>query len=304
MTQILNSDGEITSRLGLGTAQFGSDYGISNRVGMPSITTVERLLSLAHRSGIRVLDTAPNYGSSEWILGCCGAGKRGFRLISKLSRLPGRSVGKREALDLTEKLRMSLENLQINRLDGLLFHHPRDALKPGGDRLFEALRKEKEAGRICKIGVSVYTPEELEAILIRFEIDLVQLPLNILDQRFLTSGLIGRLNCRGIEVHVRSVFLQGILLMEPTTVPDYFRPILDRLHAIHDYAREMGLSPLKLVLRFVLAQEGIEACLVGVNRMSELREVIEVEQAKGGSKDWSSMAIDDPAYVIPSNWQV
>src|SRR5262249_17350751 len=159
----------------------------------------------------RFIDTAPLYGGSEESLGRALRAGDAFAIVTKTPWFgPGGVPANAEAL--TSAFQASLDRLRQERVYGLLVHRASDLLGPEGDDLFEAMRRLKQLGRVAKIGVSIYDARELEGVLARHQPDLVQLPLNVLDQRLLAGGQITRLKSAGVEIHARSAFLQGLLL--------------------------------------------------------------------------------------------
>src|SRR3990167_4725202 len=196
-------------KLALGTAQFGLDYGISNNSGKISEENAVALLSYAKYKGINTLDTAVAYGNSEQVLGNIGVD--GWEIITKLPALPEERVDIEYWVE--RQLEGSLSRLGVNSVYGLLLHRPQQLFEPYGQKLISAIERLKRQGCVKKIGVSIYQPEELDLIYKVMDPDLVQSPLNILDRRLIDSGWLARLRALGVEVHVRSVFMQGLLLM-------------------------------------------------------------------------------------------
>lgn len=260
-------------KLALGTVQFGLDYGISNTEGMTSFDEILKLLDLAKKNGINTLDTAKEYGSSEEILGNCA---NGFEIVTKIQN----------PIDFEQ----SLKKLKRDKLYGLLFHNA-DVLFKNPEYLkeFEKLKKEN---KVEKIGVSVYYSEQIDIILENYNIDLIQLPINILDQRLLQSSHLKKLKDKNIEIHVRSIFLQGLLLMK--NPPDYFKPIKPILDKINQNK--------ELILGFVKNIDEIDKIVIGVNDSRQLQENIEAYN-KDVDIDFSKFSINDTKFIDPSNWE-
>lgn len=286
-------------RLGLGTVQFGTDYGVSNPGGKTSPADATAILAEAAQAGVEVIDTAPLYESSETVLGeLLPAGHR-FRIVTKTPGFPGRAVppGAVEA-----SFASSLERMRQNSLYGLLVHHADDLLGPDGDALYRALAAIKDSGSVRKIGASVYDARQLDALLERYPLDLVQAPLNVFDQRLLRSGHLKRLKDKGVEVHARSVFLQGLLLMAPEAVP----PRLDRargpLAAYRGHLAQVGLSPLEACLAWAFAQDEVDTVLCGVNTPAHLREILDVVEKLPPVRDFDRFALTDESIVNPALW--
>ncbi len=286
---------DVGSRLALGTAQFGLEYGVANRFGRVGRDEIMRILALAAEAGIDTLDTAIAYGESETALG--EAGVEGWNLVTKLPAVP-ESVG--DLLSwVEEQVDASLRRLRVRSLHGLLLHRPEQLLARNGDRLIAALEAVKKSGRTRKIGVSIYDPQQLEELLVRMNLDLVQAPLNILDRRLVESGWGARLNQAGVEVHTRSVFLQGLLLMPER--PDKFRR-WDALWAEWDgWLRQTGLTPLEACLRYALSQGSFDKIIVGVDGAGQLRQILSA--SKGEMPPAPPWRTSVPAELMdPSCW--
>ena len=284
-------------RLALGTAQFGLPYGIANSTGQIIRSDAVEILHLASGMGMDTLDTAIAYGESEKMLGEVGV--RGWRVVSKLPGIPG------ECSDyagwVRESLEGSLRRLDLSSLYGVLFHKPVELLQAGGDRLFHKLQQLKRDGVIQKIGVSIYDPAELDLLVKRFQFDLVQAPFSILDRRLIETGWLPRFAEQGIELHVRSVFLQGLLLMRPTERPDKFSRWNQLWFEWGDWLRANNLTPLQACLRYALSFPEINRVVVGVDSSGHLREL--ASAAAGGIPEISDkFLIRDRELLNPANW--
>jgi aryl-alcohol dehydrogenase-like predicted oxidoreductase len=290
--------------LGLGTVQFGLDYGVSNAQGRTPEPEVRRVLDLAARGGVRVLDTAAAYGESEAVLGRCLPGAGGFRVVTKTVPLRGER-GTAEAPRLVrEGFYRSLARLGLPAVDGLLAHHAADLLGPGGDEIFAVLDGLRREGQARRIGLSVYAGAEIDAALERYDFDLVQAPANVLDQRLVAGGQLRRLKERGVEVHIRSVFLQGLLLLDPEAAPAYFAPVRPRLAAWRQALRAAGLTPAQGALAFARSLDA-DVVLVGVEDAAQMAaNIADFAAARGADLDFAAFALDDEKYVNPGKWEL
>jgi len=291
-------------QLGLGTAQFGFDYGISNRYGRVPTDTVRDLLDTAYANRIRVLDTAASYGESEETLGRVIPSGRDFHIITKL--LPtDTAVIDDEALDrLKDGFHASLARLRVKSVAGLLLHRPGELFLPGGERLYELLRAFREDGFAGKIGVSVYDGGEIERLFARFDFDIVQAPSNVLDQRLVTSGHIEALRKKGVEIHIRSVFLQGLLLMPSDDIHPYFAPVLPVIRRYRRFLEKRGLTPVGGALGFIRDVVRPHVALVGVTSLRELNDIIRALKTEPlDSEDYAQFAIDDETMINPIHWK-
>jgi aryl-alcohol dehydrogenase-like predicted oxidoreductase len=287
----------MSARLGLGTAQFGLRYGVANAGGQVSLREARAILDHAAAAGISLLDTAIAYGESESRLGQLDVAH--WHVVSKLPPL-AEGCGDVGAW-VRNAVQGSLERLRIRRLYGLLLHEPRDLLGGRGPALNAALLELRERGTVHKVGLSVYDPEELEAVWPRFPVDIVQAPFNIVDRRIAASGWLARLHEAGTEVHVRSAFLQGLLVMGAARRPPRFARWQRLWHQWDQWLSEQRLTPLAACLRFVLARPEIRRVIVGVDCLAQLREIIAASTGKPVMPP-ESLATNDPELVNPSRW--
>lgn len=284
-------------KLALGSAQFGLKYGIANRQGEVPPDEVAVVLRAAHASGIDTLDTAIAYGDSECKLG--DAGVAGWHVVSKL---PAFSRGCRDitkwAVDVAGG---SLRRLRLKRLYGLLLHRPQQLLEPRGSDLYRALQRLRTDGLVLKIGVSVYDPQELDDLCSRYQLDLVQIPFSVLDRRFLDSGWLARLSEYGTELHVRSVFLQGLLLMDPSARPsafDRWAPLWDRYD---DWIKRTGLTRLEACLRYALSFPEISKVIIGVDSVDHLTACVDASHGTA-PEIGDAFATDESELLNPARW--
>jgi aryl-alcohol dehydrogenase-like predicted oxidoreductase len=286
--------------IGLGTAQFGFDYGVSNRAGRVPESQVARVLELALRHGIRVLDTASVYGDSEAVLGRVLAGRADFAVVTKTTP-SGAADGAPDLETIAARFHESLTRLRLPRVYGLLVHHGESLLRPGGDALYARLTQWKHEGLVQKVGASVYDPVQALQLAQRFPLDLVQLPLNVFDQRADSAGVLSTLHQRGIEVHARSVFLQGLLLMGAEELPTGLQRFAARLQAYRSALLGGGCSPLEGALGFARAMPGVDVVLVGVTSDTQLQECIAAYR-RGCGLDLKEFACTDEDLIDPRRW--
>jgi aryl-alcohol dehydrogenase-like predicted oxidoreductase len=291
------------SALGLGTAQLGLPYGVSNSGGQPSEAEAEAILACALESGIGVIDTAPAYGESEALVGRLLPAGASVRIVTKTAPLAGTEVSDADCGAVRRSAERSLERLRRDRLDTLLVHHGSDLGLPGGARLAKELIGLRDAGIATRIGVSVYDREEIDIARKLLPLDVVQFPLNILDQRLLRDGSLAELREEGVELHARSAFLQGLLLMEPEQLPDHLAAAAPLLRRYHEARHRAGLTPIEVALGFVCATGVVDVALVGTNSVRELKECAEAMDAETAvDLNYASLAIDDPDLIDPRRW--
>jgi aryl-alcohol dehydrogenase-like predicted oxidoreductase len=283
----------------LGTVQFGMRYGVANTGGAVEPGEAGRILALARASGIRMLDTAAAYGDSESVLG--GAGVRGMKVITKLPACP---AGEPDVASWVRRgIEQSLQRLRIDGLHGLLLHQPRQLLEPQGRALYSALLDAKARGLTRKIGISIYSPEDLDDLASAFAFDLVQAPMNVFDRRLRRSGWLARLRSAGVEIHVRSLFLQGLLLMQPQRRPAYFDAWRGLLSQWDDWVASQGASALQACVAFGQSLADVDGIVVGVDSCGHLQEILDAGAARPAEVP-ESLEADDPALINPSLWSI
>ena len=292
-------------KLGLGTVQFGLDYGISNLSGQTHADEVAKILGIAANSGITVLDTASQYGESEQILGnCLAVIHHHFSFVTKIPGFSDETISEKQCVLLRNAFHQSLRKLKQSSVYGLLMHNADDLLKPGGERLWETLVALKQVGLVSKLGVSVYSANQIDRLLECYALDLVQLPINVFDQRLLVGGQLEALKNAGVEIHARSVFLQGLMLMQADTIPAYFLPIQKQINCYQHTLQKYGMSLLEGALGFIQQVNEIDVVLCGVNNANQLQNIIKVINVNSNAKEiaYETFAINQDAYVNPSLW--
>lgn len=280
------------ARLALGTAQFGEAYGISNRHGRPSDAEVEEILGLARTLGIDTIDTAAAYGDAEAVLGA--AGTTSFQVISKLA--PGIAPS-----DVPAAIDASLARLRRDRLDGLLVH--RCVL---GGEILELLAAMRADRRVSAVGVSAYHPHEVQWLLARHApLDLIQAPCSLFDQRFVS--IFGQLASLGIDVHARSVFLQGLYFLRDDELTGTLEPARAPLQRARALAARHDLPLAAMLLRYVAALVGVSRIVIGVDSAPQL--LASAEAMKGDRRidelipELRALALTDERVLLPSHWR-
>jgi len=283
-------------KLALGTAQFGLDYGISNQTGIVQLFEIEKILRKAESHGIDLLDTAQAYGESESRIGITDTND--FRIITKLK--PGIVFS-----EIESSVNSSLVKLHKDRLYGVLFHNFEDFRQD--IQTIDALNKCKDRDLIEKIGFSLYYPAELEFLLKqKVDFDLVQIPFNVFDQRF--KPYFSDLKSAGIEIHTRSVFLQGLVFLQPHRLSRHFYEYLKLFTTFHEEVNKANLSIASACLGYVCLQDEIDRVIIGVCSEKELLSNIHAVQDtrfKYGNlmNEISKFRIADEKITLPFNWK-
>lgn len=288
-------------KLALGTVQFGLAYGATNGTGKVPAGEVNAILALASVSGIDLLDTAAAYGDSELVLGQFLPKFPQFRVVTKTAPMSLQSQPQDVQRVLT-RVRQSLQQLQLPQLSALLVHHAQDLLGEQGDALFAGLQSLQREGLLGRLGVSVYTTAELDAVTQRYPIQIVQLPLNVLDHSFLAGQRLALLKRQGIEIHSRSAFLQGILLQP--SLPDGLAELAIGMNRFRQLCEQYQMEPLVGCLRFLRQQRALDEVLVGVTSRSELQQIAQAWQQAADlpTIDFSVCNMAPHRMLSPANW--
>lgn len=285
------------SRLALGTVQFGLSYGIANQDGQVTRSVAKDMLHLAAAKGVDTLDTAIAYGESETCLG--EVGTQGFKLITKLPAVPEGCSNVNSWV--REQVAASFGRLGVHSVYGVLLHRPDQLLKADGKVLFRALQDLKEAGVVQKIGISIYTPGELDMLIPQYHFDLVQAPFNLVDRRLFLSGWLQRLKQEGIEIHTRSAFLQGLLLMPRSAIPSKFAPWAEMWGKWHDWLECHSFSAVKASLVYPLSFPEVDRVVIGADSKNQLEQIIGA--ALGGiPDDLPDLHCEDENLINPARW--
>jgi aryl-alcohol dehydrogenase-like predicted oxidoreductase len=277
-------------KLSLGTAQFGLAYGVSNTTGQPTEAETALIIARARKSGIRTIDTAVAYGDAETRLGNIGID--GFEIVTKISGVAGPAVA--------GQIRSSLSRLGVLNLYGLLLHRPLELLGDQGAALRRALEDLRGAGTVKKIGVSVYDPSDLDAIMPAFRPDIVQLPYNIVDRRMERSGWLRKLKEMDVEIHARSAFLQGLLIMPALSRPTRFAQWQPLWQRYGQWLEEVALTPVQACLGFAIANPLLDRVVMGLVSAAQLEELLAVEPLWDDVPE--TLASDDPLLINPGLW--
>lgn len=246
------------SKLVLGTVQFGLQYGV-NSAGRPSKEAVKGILAEAAKGGVTTLDTSSAYGNSEEILGECIAPDESFKIVSKYPK---------GSTPVVEMFNSSLKRLQVDNLYGYLLHH--FEVYKNNPKVWDEFISLKESGKVKKIGFSLYSTEDLDFILDnKSPFDLIQVPFNIFDKKFLP--FMKELHEKGVEIHVRSTFLQGLFFKDRNALPEKLQPMKKYLLQLDEYSKQNDLSISEMALNYNLQNPYIDGVLIGVDNVEQLK---------------------------------
>lgn len=285
-------------RIILGTAALGSNYGIKNKGLEFSNVYAGQILNSAREMNITALDTAPQYGRAQEYIGNFHKENYKFEVFSKLPK------GLEDKPDLAlECVAKSLEDLQVSKLSGLYFHSAQNLLSIRHNEATDTIKNLEMSGLVESLGVSIYDSDELDQIVSRFpEIDIVQVPENIMDQRLMKSTTIGRARATGKKIFVRSVFLQGLLLMKPS---EYFSqgPDANRgLRELEEFSASLEVEPIDVCLSYLKHLGWVDGAVIGISRSEQLNRIMNYKEV-----DLSNLRLPTPftrEISDPRNWSV
>lgn len=261
------------SQLMLGTVQFGLQYGIANTKGQPSYEDVREILACAYEGGVNCLDTAAAYGQSEGVIGraleeLCLSDR--IIVVTKVPSIPP-DCSPRPAVErfIKDAIIGSLRRLRLDVLPICLFHNESDR------RHLDVLQDLKGKGLIRHVGVSCGNQSGPAVALVSAgAAEALQVPANILDRRHIRSGVFAEAQRRGVAVFVRSVYLQGLILMPEHDVPAELQAVIPVRRKLEALAAEAGLGMAELALRYMLSQQGATCIITGVESLDQIRRNI------------------------------
>ncbi len=288
------------SKLILGTVQFGLDYGINNFHGKPSDEEMKSILDYAYNQGVTFLDTAEAYGDSQQRIGNYhkGVGYK-FNLITKYSfniDLP-KSIGKR--------IEHNLSTLNVDRLYSYMFHSF-DEYKLYYSEFREDLNNMINAKLIEKLGVSVYTNDEAMQVLEDDSIRLIQFPFNLLDNFSKRESVLRKAKERDVEIHTRSVFLQGLFFKELSQIPNRLQNLNPYLKHIAQFNKDNNMNMYDLSLNYTLKQPLISKVLIGVDSLQQLQENIKstnINLIEKVVQQINTIDVQEIELLNPANWK-
>ncbi len=297
----------VADTLALGTAQLGQSYGIANRTGQPDEETADAVLELAWRLGIRYLDTAQAYGRAEEIIGrcphgSCAAGTAGFRVITKLAP----ELGDAGAAELEASLEGSWARLGGQPIWGMLLH-AEALLDRWEGRLGDTLREWRERGRITHLGVSIASEEGMRKAIEMGDMELIQVPANAFDRRMHRAGLFARAEAAGKKVFVRSVFLQGLMLLEPREAARRLPPAAEAVARLDAFCAEHTTDRRRFAVGYARHHAPNALLVIGSETPAQVADncqlISEAPPAPQLYEEWDAVwSSDDQLLVNPSRW--
>jgi aryl-alcohol dehydrogenase-like predicted oxidoreductase len=284
----------LLSKLGLSAAQFGLDNTSGSR-GRPPEAEARDMLAIAGRAGLSTVDASNIFGRAEQLFGEIAPRPIPFNLVIAAARAD-------RGPDFVEaEARATVRRLGVERVHAIVVSNVGDLFGPHGDALWRRLLEMRDAGLVAKVGVGVHATDDPIGVVRRFRPELVQAPGSLLDQRLLVDGTLARIAEMGVETHLRSVFLNGLIFLPPDRVPAQLKGAAARLSRVRRMIAEGRSDPLQASLGFALSRQEASTVLVGCASAAELSAVIAAASRPCPDLDWDDMAIDDPA-ALDARW--
>ena len=278
-------------KIGIGTVQWGLDYGISNSNGIPSDNEIKSIIDFAFEKGISLIDTASAYGNAESKIG--SVLNKNFNVITKVASISDEN-------SIENQISNSLKNLRINSICGCLFHNVEELIT--NPSLWYDIQNQKQSGKILKVGYSLYSPIQLEKLLeLNYIPEIVQIPFNILDRRF--EPYFGKLKELGVEIHIRSIFLQGLLLDFEIMNNSYFTKWNNIWENYSSWIKEGNLNCIEACLSHVQSYSEISKIVIGVTKKSELETIVNAS-FKRSIKAPEFLISNDERLINPTFWNL
>jgi|MDTG01.5.fsa_nt_gb aryl-alcohol dehydrogenase-like predicted oxidoreductase len=282
------------SKIILGTANFQKKYGLSKK--NINFSEIKKLITLLKKNNIKEIDTAITYHAESKIK----------YLPSKYkvnTKIPTLNLSENIKKNIYFMIERSLKILKKKKFESILLHNPSQIFTKKGNEILDTITELKKNGLTKKVGFSVYTPNELKNVIKEFKPDLVQIPLSIADKRFIKGKFLLRLKKRGIKIHARSIFLQGLLIFDAQKRPKYFNSWKKDLKNWDDYIISNNFDRLKVCLDFISTIKEVDKFVVGFNTTNQLKEIINNYKQKKLKKIFNFKDLDQN-FLIPTKWKI
>ncbi len=280
----------------IGTAQFGEKYSISSNNAV-NYKEARRILNKAYKHKIDYLDTAIDYSKAYNLLKKINLSN--WNIITKFPNLRSIKNTKSQYNIYADNI---LKDFKISKIDCVHFHNINQLFSKNGDYLFRILKDLKDKKIINQIGASVYFPKDVDRLLKNFNFDVIQCPVNIFDRDFIIKKTLKKLKKRKIKVHVRSIFLQGLLLMEKEKLPKYFKKWNNIFDKWNQYLSENKVTALEACISFIRQQKDIDKVIIGVDSVIQLNNILNAFKSKKTFKNFN-FKINNKYLLKPSLWQ-
>tara|TARA_B100000963_G_scaffold233086_2_gene203576 strand:- start:3185 stop:4033 length:849 start_codon:yes stop_codon:yes gene_type:complete len=279
------------SKIILGTANFGKKYGISKKA--ISNLNIRKICKYSFKKGIKFLDTASDY-------------KGNYKIIKKLNKnyvittkvLPDTKW--RDIKFCEKQIRLIQKKINYKKIDTLFFHDEKFLYnKKRCKVVFENLVQLKKKKFFKNLGVSIYNFNKIKFLINNYELDVIQCPFSIFDQRLIKTGAFENMKKKGIKIHVRSIFLQGILLNKISIKEKIFNKLKANIRALNDYAHFKEVSTLDLCLNYVMSYK-IDKIVIGFSSLNNLKEIVSYKKVK--NLDYNKFSNISSKFLDPRKW--
>ena len=287
---------ERQNKLVLGTAQFGSQYGVTNK-NYVGVEEGREIVDFCHKNNVREIDTAINYHGSEKILS--NLNLKDYKIATKLPKLNLQGINYERWIN--NEISSSLKKMNLTFFDTLYLHSPRDILEDDGLEIYKILNNLKSKKIIKNIGISVYTPKTMLEIIDKYQIDVVQFPFNVFDNRFNTDSILSKLEKKSIKVYLRSIFLQGLLITNSKNHHTYFHKWKPLFLKWETWLFRNNLSAIDVCLNYVLSNFKDAKIVLGISSLKELKEIINSDKNKITIVP-NDISCDDIDLIDPRKW--
>ena len=284
-------------KIALGTANFGQKYGLAGKI-IKSDKKIKKIIQFANNSKIKLIDTSNNYGSSETLLG--NNNLKNFKIITKLKISNDEKKSNNLENIVFNKVEESLLKLNIKKLYAILLHESNDLKSNKRHKLIKVLKKLKKRNLVSKIGISIYNPKELNFIWPFWKPDIVQCPFNILDRRLYESGWLKKLKKNKTEIHVRSIFLQGLLLQNEKSMPRKFKKWKNIFKKWDYYCKKENISKIQGCINFIKSFKKISFVIIGFEDIKQVKNII--SYFENDRKSYTTIACNDIRLIDPRLW--
>ena len=280
----------------IGTAQFGARYSISS-INAVNYIEADKILKKAYKNNINHLDTAINYFKAYNVLKKINVSN--WNIITKFPELKLIKNSQNQYRDYADNV---LKDFKIKKIKCVHFHNINQLFSSNGDQLFRMLKDLKDKKVISQIGASVYFPEEVDKLLKNYDFDVIQCPVNIFDRDFIIKKTLKKIKKRNIKVHVRSIFLQGLLLMEKEKLPKYFEKWYNIFDIWYQYLAENKISAIDACISFIKNQKDIDKIIIGMDSVNHLNQILKAFKSKRVINNFN-LRVNNKYLLKPSLWR-
>lgn len=280
------------NKFSLGTAQFGLNYGINNKTGKIEPSEIKRIIEYVENLGITNIDTAIAYGEAEKILGKIGIRK--FKITSKLPYVEGEKIK-----DIEKMVKSSIKNLKIKKLNCLLIHSSKN-IEKNTFLILNKMKKLKLNGLVSEIGISITKFHDIYKIVNNYNLDVIQLPYNIIDRRFESQKIINLLKKKKIKIQIRSIFLQGLLFKKYPEIPNFLKVHSSDLLRFQDFLSKSKSTKLSYMLNFVYRNQFPLNYIFGIDSLKQLKDIAKIKI--NNKLSFNGLKSSNENLINPSYW--